>query len=83
MEHHREYIESLKENKRVITEEEFEILRHRSIVLGVMAGMLEDFYDKNSENIETGLARLLKVYYQMKLQDADHYLAKAKEDKLV
>jgi hypothetical protein len=64
-----------------ITQEEFEILRDKSITLGTMAGMLENFYDRNTESIEMGLGRLLKKYYEMKLQDVEFLLAKEEKEK--
>lgn len=64
-----------------LTLEEFETLREKSITLGTMAGMLENFYDSNTENIKIGLARLLKEYYEMKLQDTELFLAKFEKEK--
>lgn len=66
---------------KVLTQEEFEILRDKSITLGTMAGMLENFYDSTTENIKIGLARLLKEYYEMKLQDTELFLAKFEKEK--
>jgi hypothetical protein len=66
---------------KVLTQEEFEILRDKSITLGTMAGLLENFYDRNTEDIKMGLGRLLKEYYAMKLQDTEFFLAKAEKEK--
>ena len=64
-----------------LTLEEFKILRDKSITLGTMAGLLENFYDRNTEDIKMGLGRLLKKYYEMKLQDTEFFLAKVEKEK--
>lgn len=81
MQHHKEYIESLTEVTKTLTQEEFEILRDKSITLGTMAGLLENFYDRNTEDIQVGLGRLLKKYYEIKLQDTEFFLAKIEKKK--
>jgi len=81
MQHHKEYIESLTEVTKTLTQEEFEILRDKSITLGTMSALLENFYDRNTEDIHMGLGRLLKEYYEMKLQDTEFFLAKIEKTK--
>jgi len=66
---------------KVLTQEEFEILRDKSITLGTMAGLLENFYDRNTEDIKMGVGRLLRNYYEMKLQDTELFLAKTEKEK--
>ena len=65
---------------KVLTQEEFEILRDNSITLGTMAGLLENFYDRNTEDIKMGVGRLLRNYYEMKLQDTELFLAKTEKE---
>ena len=64
-----------------LTLEEFKILRDKSITLGTMAGLLENFYDRNTEDIKMGVGRLLRNYYEMKLQDTEMFLAKTEKEK--
>jgi hypothetical protein len=65
---------------KVLTQEEFEILRDNSLTLGTMAGLLENFYDRNTEDIKMGVGRLLRNYYEMKLQDTELFLAKTEKE---
>lgn len=69
------------ETTKVLTQEEFEILKNKSITLGTMSGLLENFYDRNTEDIKMGLGRLLKKYYEIKLQDTELFLAKEEKEK--
>jgi hypothetical protein len=64
---------------KILTQEEFEILRDRSIELGSISGFLENFFDRETETIEMGLVNLLKQYYMLMSEmttEIDHYKTK-------
>jgi hypothetical protein len=50
---------------KILTQEEFEILRDRSIELGTISGLVENFYDREMETIQMGVVRLLQEYYNL------------------
>lgn len=64
---------------KTLTQEEFESLRDRSFELGIIAGLVENFYDRETETPKVGVARLLKQYHYMKFQDMESYLTKMKK----
>jgi hypothetical protein len=61
---------------KTLTQEEFETLRDRSLELGTIAGLVENFYDRNTESVKVGVTRLLRQYHYMKYQDMENYLTK-------
>ena len=61
---------------KTLTQEEFETLRDRSLELGTIAGLVENFYDRNTESEKVGVTRLLRQYHYMKYQDMENYLTK-------
>ncbi len=63
---------------KILTVEEFETIRDRSFELGIIAGLVENFYDREKETPKVGVTRLLKQYHYMKFQDMESYLNKLK-----
>ena len=63
---------------KILTVEEFETIRDRSFELGIIAGLVENFYDREKETPKVGVTRLLKQYHYMKFQDMELYLNKFK-----
>lgn len=61
---------------KTLTLEEFETISDRSFELGIIAGLVENFYDRETETPKVGVTRLLKQYYYMKFQDMESYLSK-------
>jgi hypothetical protein len=51
-------------------------LRDNSLELGTIAGLVENFRDRNTESVKVGVTRLLRQYHYMKYQDMEAYLAK-------
>lgn len=66
---------------KTLTPEEFEILRDRSIMLGVISGLVEKFYDKETETIEMGVVKLLMEYHDLKALELSVYHKKLKQNK--
>lgn len=64
------------ETTKTLTEKEFETISDRSFELGIIAGLVENFYDRETETPKYGVTRLLKQYYYMKFQDMESYLSK-------
>ena len=63
---------------KTLTLEEFEAISDRSFELGIIAGLVENFYDRNTETPKVGVTRLLRQYHYMKYQDMEAYLSKMK-----
>ena len=61
---------------KTLTQEEFDTLRDNSLELGTIAGLVENFRDRNTESVKVGVTRLLRQYHYMKYQDMEEYLAK-------
>lgn len=64
---------------KTLTIEEFETLRDRSIMLGVIAGLVENFYDKETETIEMGVVKLLTEYHILSSYKFEVYHNKLKK----
>jgi len=50
---------------KILTQEEFEIMRDRSIELGSISGLVGTFFNRETETPIVGVMRLLRDYYQL------------------
>jgi len=67
-------------NKMNLSEEDLQIIREKVFEYNCIDGLVQIFYNPDTETPKIGVARLLKEYYELKAEKTEQYLEMVKKE---